>query len=500
MTVRSPNLPLAPVPEGEEEEGGLDGEQLRERLGFALRAPRRRPKLAITVFVFVASVGLAVAATMPRTYSAQTKMLAQKNLVVPALTNPNRSLEEADNPTKNVRDMILRRDNLVALATQLDLANRTAAARSPLTRLKDSVLGAPKTDEERVLGMVKTLENKLAIWSDDSTVNISVDWGEPKMAYDIVSTVQHNFLEARYDDQVAMIQDAISVLQDHAKIEHDRLDAALDEYQKLLAVLPKSHGQAPALAPQRPTYGGVAYSRPAANAPTTTAVNPDVQSALDDTRRQIQAIEGERQRQLDALRQQLTQAQLTLTPQHPTVQALEQQIEAHSQPSPELVQLRNQERTLAARLTPPPSPSAGTAPPPSVVPRVPTAAALPPAPAVPPLPDWDDDGRAQLARSKLESAIKAYEDVAGRIEAANVQLDIARTAFKYRYTVVTPAEIPNRPKKPVALMVAIGSAVGAALLAILLSVAADMLGGRFLEAWQVRRRLKLDVLGEIDSP
>jgi hypothetical protein len=34
-----------------------------------------------------------------------------------------------------------------------------------------------------------------------------------------------------------------------------------------------------------------------------------------------------------------------------------------------------------------------------------------------------------------------------RIDGANMELEIARTAFKYRYTVVTPAEVPHKPKK-----------------------------------------------------
>jgi uncharacterized protein involved in exopolysaccharide biosynthesis len=114
------------------------------------------------------------------------------------------------------------------------------------------------------------------------------------------------------------------------------------------------------------------------------------------------------------------------------------------------------------------------------------------------LPDWDSDGRAQLARSKLDAAIKSYQEVAGRIDAANVELDIARAAFKYRYTVVTPAEIPKKPKKPVAALIGAGSFVAAALLAVLFAVAADAWRGRILEAWQVRRRLKVDVLGELD--
>jgi len=505
MTSREPNVRDEREPAGDdEEEGGLDLEQVRERLGFALRAPRRHPKLAAAVFVVVAALGVTVAFTMPRTYSAQVKLLAQRNLVVPALTNPNRVVpRDADNPTRNVADLIMRRENLAALCTELDLVNRFYSHRSAALRLKDKVLGGSTTEADRTYDLVGTLEKKLQVQADENTVTISVDWSDPQLAYDIVSRVQQNFLEARYDNEVAMITDAITVLQDHAKAELDHLNVALDEYQKLLAE------EGPRTVPRggdvgrRPVVGGGGGGggpAPRPSAIAAVAPDPDLTAALDDKRRQIRALEDERQRELSGLRQQLSQAQLTLTPQHPTVMALQAQIDARSQPSPELLQLKSEERALMAQLAPAAALPGAVAPQPRGYGggNVPAAiAALPP---IPPLPAaWEADGRAQLARSKLDSAIKSYQDVAGRIDAANIELEIARTAFKYRYTVVNPAEVPKKPKKPLGLMVGGGSVVAAVVLAILFAAGRDAWRGRILEAWQVRRKLKLDVLGELDS-
>jgi hypothetical protein len=42
--------------------------------------------------------------------------------------------------------------------------------------------------------------------------------------------------------------------------------------------------------------------------------------------------------------------------------------------------------------------------------------------------------------------------------------------------------------------------LGAILVALLSAATADWLTGRVLETWQVRRRLKLEVLGEFDQP
>ncbi len=217
---------------------GIDFQQIRERVGFALRAPTRRPVLATAVFATIAGLGITVAATMPRGYAAETKILAQRNLVTPALTNPNRHVpRDADSLTKNVGDMILRHDNLVGLVRDLDLAARYYGSRSSVVRLKDRLLGEVKTDDERQRIMVGTLEKKLTVVTDDSTVTISVEWNDPQIAYALINRIEKNFLEARYDDEVAMISDAVAVLQDHAKDQLDQLDAALDEYQKVLAEL-----------------------------------------------------------------------------------------------------------------------------------------------------------------------------------------------------------------------------------------------------------------------
>ena len=112
----------------------------------------------------------------------------------------------------------------------------------------------------------------------------------------------------------------------------------------------------------------------------------------------------------------------------------------------------------------------------------------------------DRDGPLQLAQSRLGSAIRAYEDAMGRIDGAKVKLRITRASYKYRYTVVTPAELPKGPNKATARTVGIGSVLGAVVFAFLLAAGLDLLKGSVLESWQVRRRLKVDVLGELDRP
>ena len=87
-----------------------------------------------------------------------------------------------------------------------------------------------------------------------------------------------------------------------------------------------------------------------------------------------------------------------------------------------------------------------------------------------------------------------------RVDEAKEELDFTRAAYKYRYSVFTPAEVPKKPKKPTALLVGAGSVLAAALLAILLAAASDMATGLVVESWQVRRQLKIEILASSTGP
>lgn len=153
-----------------------------------------------------------------------------------------------------------------------------------------------------------------------------------------------------------------------------------------------------------------------------------------------------------------------------------------------------------ARIAPPLAPTGATSagsPPVAPLPSPVGPAPIPVLPAPHQLTP-EEDPQTQLARSRLEGAIRRDQEAVTRIEAANMELEVARTAFKYRYTVVTPAEVAHGPKRPLAQIVGIASVIGAALLALLLAAGADLRSGRILEEWQVKRRLKLEVLGEFD--
>src|SRR5262249_32964806 len=155
--------------EGDEDEFDLD--RLKELLGFVVRAPRRRKRLSAAVLVVTLVVGFLVAQYWPRSYNCETRILAQKNLVLPALDNPTRAVpHDADAPTKNAADSILKQDNLVAAVKQLDIIDRWEATRQPILRFKDKVFGglSKKPEDERLRDMVGLLQTRLLVGSDES--------------------------------------------------------------------------------------------------------------------------------------------------------------------------------------------------------------------------------------------------------------------------------------------------------------------------------------------
>jgi uncharacterized protein involved in exopolysaccharide biosynthesis len=506
------------------EEFGLA--QLKELLGLFARAPHRHPRVAMASLFLTLIGGLAIAILAPRWYQSSVRILAQKNLVLPALGNPNRAVpREADSPTKNAADAILQHDNLVAMVKQLDLVDRWQSTRQPIQVLKDRVLGPlspPRTDEDRLLDMVGMLEKQAAVGSDDASITISVEWPNRDLSYEIVSFLEKNFLEARYDSNVNVISEAIRILEERAKPQSAEVDAALAdltriEDQRKHAAGGGARGGAPVRAVGRGRRvtvvvpsGAAATGAPAGAAGAGDDARGDVASELEDVRHRIALVKDDWDRQLVQTQNQLSDARATLGPMHPTVVALKEKISTLSGPSPELAPLVARERRLLAQIAQTPASAAAPAAsaPATKVVTVDTGAGAPttlapvaaPAGDGPARPvDLRDDPEVALALSRLQAVSAKYNEMLSRIEAANIELEVTRAAFKYQYTVVRPAELPRKPSRPNVTIVLVASAVLALLLTFLFPGAVDLGRGRLVERWQIERKLGLPLLGELSE-
>jgi uncharacterized protein involved in exopolysaccharide biosynthesis len=428
-------------------------------VAYALACVRRRKLIA--ALVFVAGVSASVAYLLVRTpvYRAEARVLAQRQ------QGTLSGVGYQDVPTASAWDVIHGRENLVAIVRSTNLL-AAAPPSSGKRALPKSLLGfvrgrATRTDEDPVDTLVDILDKRLKVTADEGTVSIELDWPDPQQAYDIVHAALQNFLEVRYLREVKAFDDVISVLRGRAAVLRDELAAAIDA----------SRARTP-----RPVAAAPARVRQASE----EAVR--LQSLLEAKQRAIQDVEDLRRRRLAELQAQLDQARNTLSDAHPTVIGLRKDIEAAGRESPQIEALREEERRLrkelADRLAHEGVSSSAS------------AAALAPPPPVEPSSRNGEDQRVTQARVQ-------YEQMLSRVNAAQVELDAARSGFKYRYSVVWPPRLPREPVSPNPKKILPLGFFASLVLAIAAAVAPDVWAGRIVSRWQVDRVLQLPVLGEI---
>ncbi len=470
-------------PDRDGDDGPLfDWVALGQDVRFVLGAPRRHPGLAAAILAGVLAVTAGLLVLLPRSYYTEARILASRNLIMPALGNPNRSIPlDADAPTRAAAETILRRDNLLVLMDQTDLLEAWQKDRPLLARARDwavaLVSGKPDVEEQRK-ALVYLLEKRLKVTTGDGVITIGIDWPDPRMAYRLVTLAQQNFLETRHAIEVSTIAEAISILEGHAATARARVDTAMGELEKERA----SRRTSPSI------------RRPAAVA-AESAVSPEAANLkvmLVAKRRALQDLEEYRQRRLVELQSQLTELTASYTPSHPLVVATTESIQSLQKDSPQLVQLRRDERDLVAQLAARGASAADLdAPAPGRR-----------APSQPVAPAFAREARqeresetVQYWRTQLDYALQKYESLAGRIEAARIELDTARAAFAYRYVVVRPAEVTKKPSKPNVPFLVLAGLAGGVVLAVLGTAFLDFWRGVLPRPWGVGGLVRHPVAG-----
>lgn len=483
------NLPLR-APEPSEPPPIVDVELVRRWLGFTFHAVKRHRLRALAVFALVAgTAGLALWG-LPRNYHVEAKLLAQPNLVMPALGNPGRAIPgDADEPTRAASETVMRRENLVELIRATNLVDEWEQRRAPALRLKDALIrmvkGQPKR-EEKIDALVGLLEKRLLVYTSDRTVNIVIDWPDAEMAYRIVDAAQQNFLEARHASEVASITEAIEILQSHADTVRGAVDEAYDNFRNLQ----RNDRQAGAvILPPRPRRTSPAPPPPSREVEQLKAQLAAKQRAATD-------LEDFRKRRLSELQSDLASQRATYGPRHPVILALQQSIDQLQQESPQLSLLKQDIRRLEAEIAerlPSGSAESRSSLESRDRPRERDAYA-----------DRERDRQIspglELAEERLRAVQGKYDELQGRIDSARIELDTARAAFKYRYSVVTPAQIPRRPTRPNVPVGLVAGIAAGLLLAIISALHADLAGGRITEPWQLEHALHVPVLAEVSRP
>ncbi|MFL5580485.1 MAG: hypothetical protein ACJ8AO_08930 [Gemmatimonadaceae bacterium] len=456
----------------------FDFERVREAAGYARDLLRRRGRTALAVAAAIAALTTAAAFLLPRDYHAEAKILAQRNMVMPALGNPSRTVpRESDEPTKLALEAVMKRDNLEAIIRQTGLMAAWDADRPIAMRLKDRAMAlvrgapSPKEQQDALIGL---LGRRMWVQTSEGTVTISVLWPNAQMAYRIVQAAQTNFIEERHGSEVSMIGESIAILEGNVARARRGIDSAVAEFR----------GRQPTPAPTP-----AAAPRPAPPNPVLASL----QATLRAKRQAIADLAEVHTRRLGELQARMADLRRSYGPAHPEIATTQEAIDALGTESPQLAALRREERELAAQIV-----ARGG------VPGV-EAAALGTAPprdasSVLTIRTTPSDPTEQYAESRLRGAMNEYQDLVDRLNAARIELETARAAFKYRYRVLTPVEVPRRPARPKVALVLVGGLMLAAFLGLFAVLAIDVASGRVYQSWQVARFLRLPVVGEVGKP
>lgn len=451
-------------------------------VGYMRRALRRHRRVAVTSFASCVAMAVLALLVMPRTYSTEATILAQKNLVMPALGNPRRAVpNESDAPTKLAAETVKKRENLIAIIKQTNLMVEYREQRAPIVRardwVRDLVVGKMKPDEE-LDALVGLLDDRIWVETGDGgTVRIGVRWPNAEMAHRLVQTAQDNFIAERHGNEISLIGESIGILEGHVAATRLSIDSAFAELQR---VSPRS------MAPRPSGLSRVAPERDQELA-SLQALLAAKRQAIND----LAAFHGRRVAELQAT---LTEQQRRYGANHPEIAKTRQALASAQIEPPQLEDLRREERTIAQNIV-----KKGGTPGVTVTAQQSSINQDFMSAARRLLPDSATGAEESFARGKLRLALTDYEDMLDRLNSARIELEIARAAFKYRFSVIEPVQVPRKADKPKpALLLAMGVILGIAM-AFLVPVVLDLSRGRFLESWQVRTFTGLDVLGEVRS-
>lgn len=433
---------------------------------FAFGSVRRRAGLFAAVaggMLATAAIGLAV---MPKTYEVEAKLLAQKNPVLAVRADAN----SMDSPTRAAAEQILRRENLHAIIRQTDLLSEWPKRRAPILRLKDRVmarLASPASESQMLDALSGLLERQLQVWTTgDGAVTIRLQWPDALMAYRLVDAAQQNYLETKHVQEISTIAEQIGILEGYSTKLKAEVDRGLAE---LLALR------------QKASHRGRVPARPAVPTPLAPEASPELanlRARLEAKRRMIADLDEYRLRHLSQQQTRLSELQAIYSDTNPIVIDLKQSIESLQGDSPQLRTLRREEAELRHELEA--HADRGGSPPSmnSVLQQE--------------LFRMDRDGEdptIEYARAQVRYAAGQYGAIRDRIDAARIDLDTARAAFKHRYSVVVPPEVPRGPVKPKPLMVMLAALIAGLALGLFATTLSDLRSGAVLERWQLESLL-----------
>jgi uncharacterized protein involved in exopolysaccharide biosynthesis len=339
------------------------------------------------------------------------------------------------------------------------------------------LLSGKERDPDQLLeGLVDSLEDRLWVTvGQEGAVTFTFTWSNPQIAFDIVQAAMDSFLEERYTTEIKAVGETIAILEEHdAQVQREIASTIVQAEQKEQALRIRTPARRAS-----PVRARVAQDEELGR----------IESRLASRRRTLSDLESFRQQRLAELQAQLLQQQGIYAPQHPALATTRQAIESLSAPSQQIVQLRGEVQELEQEALKRGGSRAADAGADALAMQGELAEAR--------LRLEVEDPRLEYERRQLALLVRQHSNLIDRIDSARVEMDAARAAFKYRYSVLTPPQLPKKPIKPSAAMILVGGLLGGIAVGIFAATVADLRTGRVLEAWQVERGIGLPVIGEI---
>ena len=415
----------------------------------------RRVSIAAFTAAFLVT-GLAAAAFLPRTYEAESRLLAQRNYVMPALAHPTRAVPTgADSPTQSAVDLVLNRRALEGIVRGADLLARWDRERPALLRLKDRVAQAfsgPISAEDKTDAIVELLAKRIVVNVNNEVIAIRATWSEPRTVVDIVNGGVEAFLEARRKMDVQAIADTYALLARTAEAERESVEERLADTAATEAVArrkkPAPHPRTSA-APRSPDEVGDSDAR------------QSLRSRILEARMAIADAETRHQGEIRELETRLAQGRAVQTARHPDVIALQRALASLGEEPAELRAARSSEARLVEQY----AASGGQ------IQRLEMAGAGAAAEsgdrnasaladallAGQERDDREEADAVTYSRSILKNSVETYQDILTRLANARIELEAAKAAFSYRYSVTDPARLPKKAKAPNRALIVVGA-------------------------------------------
>lgn len=435
---------------------GFKLDEARRVVHFVRQAVRGHRLFIATVFLLFAIVGGLAAAFLPRTYSANVRLLAKKNFLMPALVDPQRAVPfGAEAPAQSATELIMDRSAVLAVVRSANLVASWEKDRPAIFRWKDAarkrLVGAPST-EDMEGAITELLLTRLRVNVQEDVIAVRVTWWSPDAAVAILNQTIARFMTARRRLDISTIQASRDVLAASVAELRPVVERRVVEYGER-----RRHAQGIRTALIE-RYGG--------------------SSSLEDLRAQIlsrrldrEEVARKRRERRAELSMQLAEREATLGPLHPDLADTRDALARLDSDDDGSSDVPEADAALQAQFE-----AAGG-----------SAAALDDEKGARdrlavPVVNPDEDETVIFARAMLRIEVDQYERLVGRLQNAELELSIARAAESFRYTVTSAPQLPKKPDSPNVMMVVVGALMAGAMAGVLGAVALDLLaagtGGR----------------------